>query len=236
MRRTLLILSLLTVACQSTREKNALIVKDRIEKLSSLSQWKPIKCQIKTELAAPQAQKYELAFPDEKELIENWDVSYDWTARHARCEVHPKPLTPVTANQRAFIEEAFCTLMQVFWVHSPFDDLKVLPTDIEDEETKVFLRQKEDTDLGLYLDKTNMSIETKTARKGTYSASYAPVGTKWLPSELKHETLTFKFVLKEFDWGDGENRAPPKSFWIYVGEQAAPSAHTQVQISDCQPY
>jgi hypothetical protein len=62
------------------------------------------------------------------------------------------------------------------------------------------------------------------------------VGNHWLPSELKHETVTFKFVMKDFEWEPAEFRSPPKSFWIYVGDQTAPTAHTEVSISDCQPY
>jgi|GEM_PF-2673571 len=235
MMRLLALFFLVTTACQTTHEKNAILLKDRIEKLQPLSEWKPIRCEVKTELAPQQAQKYIAAFPEEKEHIEDWDMTYEWTPRRSRCEIHPKALTPVTANQRAFMEEAFCTLMQVFWVHSPFDDLKVEPNNIEDHDKQVFLRQKEDSDLGLYLDKESMSFETKTARKGTYSAKYALHGTHWLPSEIKHETLTFKFLLKDFEWEDGI-RTPPKSFWIYVGDVGDATPHTQAQIGECKAY
>jgi hypothetical protein len=235
MKHWLVLVFLLTAACQTTREKNAIILKDRVEKLNSLSAWKPLHCQVKTELSGPQAQKYEVAFADEKELLENWDVTYDWIPRRTRCEAKPKPLTAMTANQRAFVEEAFCTLLQVFWVHSPFDELKVMPQDIEDSDTQIFLRQKEDSDIGIYLSKTDMKFETRTAHKGTYSARYAQVGKQWLPSELRHETPTFKFVLRDFEWSEDALRAPPKSFWIYVGDIAAPVAHTKVIIDSCQP-
>lgn len=225
-----------TVACQSAREKDAILLKDRIEKLSPLSHWTPLDCQVKTELAPQQAQKYMAAFPDEKEHIENWDVTYDWTALRSRCEVRPQPLTPASANQRAFMEEALCTLMQVFWVHSPFDDLKFDPNKMEDTDKQVFLRENDDSDVGLYLNKADVSFETKTRRKGTYSARYALAGGDWLPAEIKHETPLFQIQLRDFEWDPNSHRSPPKSFWLYVGDRSSPTPHTHVEVGECKPY
>jgi hypothetical protein len=224
----------LLLACQTTQEKNAIILKDRVDKLQSYQEWKPIRCELRTELSAPQSVKYRTVFADEKKLIDSGTVTYDWTAKHSRCEVHAKPLTPMTANQRTFVDQAFCTLLRAFWVHSPFDGLRVLPTDMIDQEKKIFLRQKEDSELGVYVDKEQFAIESQTAHKGTFSAHYEQhSGGAWVPSELRQDTTTFKFVLKDFEWDEGSTRTPPKSFWIYVGDSSMPEAHTKVHVENC---
>ena len=113
--------------CQSVQEKDAILLRDRVEKLQPLSKPRSLNCQLKAELSAPQAVKYRTAFPGEVKLVDDWEVTYDWKMRPAHCEVHAHPLTPATANQRAFIEEALCSLFKVFWAHSPFDGVRVTP-------------------------------------------------------------------------------------------------------------
>jgi hypothetical protein len=222
-------------ACQSAQEKDALILKERVDGLQRHGYFKPLRCEMKSELSAPQAQKYRTAFPEEQALVDEWTVVYEWLPRSGRCEVHANPLTPASANQRAFVEEALCTLMQVFWVHSPFDGLRVLPTDIVDQDEKIFIRQRENSDLGIYLDKKTYEMETLTAKNGTFHARYEKFGDHYLPANLEHKTVSFRFVLRDFEWSESSPQDPPKSFWIHVGEMdATPTPRTKLTLGECK--
>jgi hypothetical protein len=221
--------------CQSLQEKNALFLKERVERLQPKTSWTARRCEVKAELSAPQAVKYRTAFPDETGLLDNWQATYDWSSRESKCQIHVQPLTPLTANQRAFVEEAFCTLLQVFYVHSPFEGIRILPTDMIDQEGRLFLRQRADSEVGIYLDKAAMNIETQTARNGVYKASYVQHDNVWLPNEISHQSSLFSFVVRDIDWPDGDSRQPPKSFWIYLSEnnEASQTPHTKLEITNC---
>ena len=230
--KLLLIAGALALAgCQSIQEKDALLVKDRVEKLQPLSAARSLDCTLSTALSAPQAVKYRTAFSQETRLVDDWQVTYDWRLRPSRCEVHAHPLTPATANQRTFLEEALCTLFQVFWAHSPFDGIRVASKDIVDQDEMVFLKQKEKSEVGIYLAKQNFAIETRTAKKGTYSARYQQQGSVWRPVEMSHDTMTFQFAVKDIQWSqDGR----PTEFWIFVGDQGALQAHTRARDIVCR--
>ena len=222
---------ILLTACQTTQEKNAIILKSRVDALHK-PPFKPLRCEYRSELSPAQAQKYRTAFSDEAASIDDWNVVYEWLPRSRNCQVHAKPLTPVSANQRVFVEEALCTLMQVFWVHSPFDGLRILPTDVEDRDEQIFIRQKEDSDIGITFHKVDFTMETKTAKNGTLRAAYARVGDLFAPTSLEHQTTMYHFAVRDFEWGDAAE--PPKSLWINIGEmQAPPVPHTKLVLNQC---
>jgi hypothetical protein len=233
-RLFLLVTIFLVIGCQSAPERDVLIVKDRVEKLRALSSWKPVKCEMRAKIAGPEEVKYRTAFPDESSLLDDWQVIYDWRVRRTQCEVHVQPLTPATANQKTVVEGALCTLLQVFWVHSPFDGLKVTPTDIVDQDDTVFIRQKEESDLGIYLDKKNVNLMTRTAHRGILTAAYEQHGGEWYPKELGQETTSFKVVIKDFEWDFEKPRSSPKAFWIYVGDKTSLAAHSHLELVTCK--
>lgn len=221
------------IACQSVQEKNALILKDRVDKLHS-PYWRPMRCRYQAQLAASQLAKYKVAFADEQLLLDQFDVTYEWLPHSSKCSVHVTPLTPLTANQKAFVDQAMCTLVQVFFVRSPFDGLRVLPTDVIDKDDQILLAQRSDSDLGIYLSKKNFDLETRTARNGTLRAKYSQFGEKYLPQELSHQTASFNLVLKDFEWEQAGGRTVPKALTIAVGESVAePTPHTILHLKEC---
>src|ERR1700722_10146363 len=126
MLKYLLVLVVLLPACQTMQEKNLALIRDRADKLKPLSLWKPLRCKVSTHLTQPALARYKEMFPDEKGLSEV-GPDYTWRQFHSTCEITPDQHTPLTKNHQAFVETAFCLLLQVHFVHSPFDDLQFKP-------------------------------------------------------------------------------------------------------------
>lgn len=226
--------------CESAMKKNAELVAGRIRALNYLSNVQAFTCRVETSLSAPAMKKYLAEYPDEKRLIETWDESYQWEAHEGRCEIRPDHLTPLIANHRAFMEISFCTLMQVFWVNSPFDGLNILPNQIQDRDNQVFLQQSQDSDTGIYLDKAEFRLQTRTVHNGELAAHYekpkpTPLASFELPVRLSQKTDKYSLVLDRFNWSPLSTavRPFPASFWISIQTAKGLEAFSGVQISDC---
>jgi hypothetical protein len=127
-----------------------------------------------------------------------------------------------------------CVLMQVHWVNSPFDELKVGPDDIGERDGRVHIRAGGSEDLGLFVDPETVAVETRTKGRGVLRAAYTPVDGAWLPQKLVQRTAETDFVVDAIEWSDTYvgTRRMPSSLWISVGEDK-PVRHSQLVFNDC---
>ncbi|NJL25978.1 MAG: hypothetical protein HC902_12975 [Calothrix sp. SM1_5_4] len=221
--------------CQSTSHVN--LVRERAEKLKPLSTFRPAWCRVEARLTQPAAARYKEIFPDESDRLEA--LTFTWKARETFCEVTPLDRTPVSANYGAFVESAMCLLMQVHWVNSPFDELKIAPDTVEQRDGSVRLRTGggTDPDLGIFVEKEAFVVETRTKSRGRLRAEYVEMEGEWLPAKLSQDLNGKKFTVAEFDWAADKlsGRRMPKSLWISVGEETA-FRHSELVFHDCQNY
>lgn len=233
--RIILPVVLLLASCQTAQEKSVYIVKDRVEKLRPLSKWSRSWCQVETHLTQPAIARYRQMFPSEvdKILLSGW--TYTWRASEASCELKPSVESPAVKNHMSFMQDAFCMLLQVHFVNSPFDSLSVPASNFVMEEGKAHIIASGDPHLGIFLDPTNFVVETRTKSRGVLSAMYSQHEGEWLPSRLAQDMASYHLILDEIEYADVKisGRRQIKSFWISVGAEQ-PLKHTQVVLNNCQ--
>lgn len=231
--RILLSLSFLAlIGCQTISKDNKQLLRLRYGQLQPLSQFPVRTCEIETRLSEPTKQKYMASFPKEKKLIQAESWSYKWRVSESRCEITPQNSTPLVQSHRPIVNAAFCTLLQSYWVNSPFDGLNVEATDVKDREKDVFI-QVGAPEFGISIDRQDFLITTLTKSRGLLKAHYAEQLGQWLPDwmEMKLPKATLK--LDQFTYRDGlGKRNALENFWINVGEDDT-TAHTQVSIVMC---
>jgi hypothetical protein len=243
-KRTLFTVFLILTACQTTQEKNKALVRDRVEKLKTLSGWRATWCRVDAHLTQPALARYREMFPEESEKIDSDTWSYTWKARAGACEVTALETSPLAQNHRAFLEDAFCTLLQTHFVNSPFADLQVNGEGIVSApKDSVQIRTSPDPNLGLYLDPGTVTVETRTKARGTFRALYGEHSSQWLPDFIEQRTDKTIVVLDGFEYGNVPvgGRILPKSFWISVGDRSTPASkeafqHTRVELSNCRTF
>ncbi len=230
MFKALLLLGFLFLAaCQTAAQKNMALLNDRAEKLRPLSEWRSSWCRVEVEMTQPALARFKEMFPDENLATESW--AYNWKARENMCEVTPVDVSPATKSQQGFLNTAFCLLLQVHYVNSPFDELKIEPRDIESVKDVVHIASGADKDLGIYLPRERFVVETRTRSRGQLIAEYSENGGHWLPSRLEQRRGNTIFVVEDMQYAGA--RPWLESFWIAVGGEKA-LRQSQVKIKDCR--
>lgn len=232
----ILLLFLVLAGCQSIQEKNIGVLRDRAEKLKPLNTWHPTWCRVEAKLTQPALARYQEMLKVED--LGSDSLTYTWKARKSLCEILPLQQTDLAKNHKAFLETAMCTLLQVYFVNSPFADLPFKPEDVVSEGDRVHIRASQtNPDLGVYVDTKQVGIETRTKTRGTLTAVYAETDRQFLPKRIEQRVGATQIVLDEFEFGPTPvgGRRLPKSFWISAGEDKA-IQHTQIFLSDCQNF
>lgn len=224
---------LLTVGCTSIAKRNLQFVEERAEKLRHLSSYEPTWCRVEVKLTEPAAARYAQMFPEES--LNVGGLTYTWKASESRCEVTPLQKSKISENHKGFMEQAMCLLLHTHWINSPFDELKISPDNVEGSEKSVRLSSGSSPDLGVFLDRKEFLIETKTKSRGIFLARYASMDGQWQPQRIEHHSAGNTFVIDQFSYGRPSvtSRASLDGFWILLGTEQ-PFAHTQVMISDCR--
>jgi hypothetical protein len=216
--------------CQTAQQKSEALVADRASQLKHLSTYKPTWCQVETELTEPARARYENMFPTESAS----DLSFVWRARESTCELSPLKPSAIAKSQQAFLETSLCLLMQVHFVNSPFDELAMSPSDIRPVEPFAHIRAGQNPDLGIFLPRDSVTVETRTKTRGILRAEYASRNGVMLPSRLEQSLPSTQFVIEEIDYDMSGPRPLLKSFWISIGAEK-PLRHSQAVFRDCRP-
>lgn len=236
-------------ACQTAQQKNLDLLKDRVEKLRPLSSWRPSWCEVSVELTEPAKARFKEIFPNETDQITRADWAYTWSARENTCEIRALDIGPAAKSQKEFLDTAFCMLLQVHYVNSPFDELKVEPGDIvgltrlstvggdgavyADEEV-VHIQSGTDKDLGIYLPRNRMTVETRTRSRGMFVAEYSDIGGRWLPAHLEQRRGNLVFEMQDFKYAEAvKNRAMLESFWIKLSGDKT-FLQSKVLVKNCR--
>ena len=238
MRKWLWFFPLLVLGCQSVQEKNIAFVHQRADQLHALNTWSPTWCRIETHLTKPAQARYSELYPDEQSKLAEETWAYTWKARKASCEITAlEASSPMTKNHQAFLEAAFCTLLQTHWVNSPFAEMQVSSNDVVNDRDRVHIRVAPDSPLGIYLDPNSFSLQTKTKGRGTFTVLYTQHGEDWLPESLTQTTGKLVIRVDSLTYRDSRLNGRPElaSFWISVGD-TTPLQHTEVQLSNCANY
>ncbi len=236
MFRALFLLIFMT-GCQTTAQKNLNLFTDRSEKLRPLSKWQPTWCEVETHLTQPAAARYREMFPDEAGRLNGEPRIYTWKATQNSCEIIALVDSPLTKNHRAFLETALCVLLQAHWVNSPFAGLTLTSADLVTSDERVHIRTSPEPELGIYLDPSQFTLETRTKKRGVLSATYAESFGEWRPQSLEQTTAQSKILINELEFDSLRLGSRPllKSFWISVGEKKL-LQHSHVVLSSCQNY
>jgi hypothetical protein len=221
--------------CQFARVRALQLIEDRTHKLKPLSQWQPVTCQVDARLTAPSIERYRRRLVDQKELDSGGWI-FRWRAGESTCEVSTRDKNEVARTQRGLLDVALCTLLQVHWVNSPFDELNIVPEQVEWRDNVVRVHTSSRSELGLYLPTDQFVIETRTLSRGTFKASYGLVGNEWLPTRI--EVHSGKSILAldgfEYDSPGIAGRRMIKTAWLEVGEERS-TRQAQLVFTDCRP-
>lgn len=227
---TLLITS---VTCQTPQQRSVRLVEDRFAKLKSLSSYRSTWCNVEARFTQPALARYQQMFPKDVEKLSDSSLRYTWTARESSCEVVPAESTPLSQNHKAFMETALCMLLQVYFVNSPFDELAILPANIESLGKVTRIKTSDQSEVGIFLPHETFSVETRTKSRGVLTASYEQKAKVWLPSRLEQRRDGTLFVVDDLNYSAQSPREKLESFWISVGSEQS-LRHTHVTFSDCR--
>jgi hypothetical protein len=223
-----LIIFLALAACQTAQQRSEKLVAKRMAQLKPLSSWRPLWCQVDTELTEPAKARYEEMFPSESAS----DLSYVWRSRESSCEITPMKPSAIAKSQQAFLETALCLLMQVHYVNSPFDELAV--AEIEPQGELTHIRTGANSELGIFLPPDLPTVETRTKSRGVLRAEYAGQGGMMVPKRLEQRLHETSFVIDDIVYDTSGAKPLLKSFWIEVGAEK-PLRHSQAFFRDCRP-
>jgi hypothetical protein len=241
MLRVLSVVAVLVLAgCQSLKEKNIELIQDRADKLKPLMTFKPTWCRLETKLTEPAKARYREMFPEDVDKLGDATLNYTWKARKYNCEITPLDSSELTKNHQGFLETAICTLLQVYWVNSPFEELQMVPRDIKNEKDgRIHIEGSMiDKELGVYLDPVNFNMDTRTKSRGVLKAVYGQVQGQWLPVKLEQVTAKADLVVDEIEYETVPvgGRKLVKSLWISVGDKDQVMQHTQVLFTGCRNF
>lgn len=227
--RNFLFFFLALAACQTAQQRSEKLVMKRAAQLKHLSSWRPMWCQVDTELTEPAKARYEEMFPSESAS----DLSYVWRSRESSCEITPMKPSAIAKSQQAFLETALCLLMQVHFVNSPFDELAMASSDIEPVGELTHIRSGANADLGIFLLPDVPTVETRTKSRGILRAEYAEQAGVLLPKRLEQNRMGTLFVVDDIVYDLSAARPQLKSFWMEAGTET-PLRHSQAQFRDCR--
>jgi hypothetical protein len=227
----------LLTGCQTAQQKRLNLVRERISQLKPLAAWPSLKCDIEAHLTQPALARYEQMFAGEaKSISGDGVVSFGWRASESTCELKMRDRSAFSKSYKSLLNDVLCTLLQVHWVNSPFDELAIGRDDVmEGPDGKTRIRLGRGDSQGLFLDPKAVAVETHTGGKGVLRAIYARVDGRWLPAKLSQETGKVEISLDEFEWSDVyvEGRRMIHSFWLSVGE-GEPLQHSKLVFSNCR--
>lgn len=231
----LLLAATTLTGCQTAAQRRVSLLKDRVDKLKPLSHFQPLTCQIEAELTAPARARYAALYPEDVAVIEEPHLEFVWHARRDASDLTASSPSAFMRNFAQFIGPAIKMLLQVYWVHSPFDDLRVRPEDvIEASDGRVFLRTEEGKSFGLYLSDQRFELETRTKGHGQLSAEYALNKTDWLPIRMEQDFGPTQLILDRFEWAEVPvvGRRVISAVWLKAGQGKALD-HAHLFFKDC---
>lgn len=223
------------VGCQTARLRDVELVKDRILKLKPLSDYRSTVCELEVEPTEPARARFEEMFPGETKKLKADDWAFKWRQWESRCEIVPSGAarkSPVIREEQQFLASSLCILAQIFFVNSPFDELTYGPEDIQSMESGVRIGPQK-SEVGIFLDRQDFNVTTRTKARGELSAQYKLVDGDWLPVQMIHSMTDYKIELSEIEYGDRvAGRRMPRSLLFSVGRERA-LAHSRVSIRNC---
>ncbi len=229
-------LATLTVGCQSASKKNIEFLSERVKQLKPLSRWAPLECELEATLTEPARARYQQMLGQEKPQE---STRYLWRGRETVCEIlAPQSKSKQTDAQKPLLESSICLLMQVHWVNSPFDELKVDLERLNKVEDQLHVPTGDDPELGIFLNKNDFTLQTRTKSRGVLFAQYQEVNGIWAPIRLEQRLAGSRIVVDEMTYAqEAKPGARPqlKSFWISVGAEQA-FKHSYVEMQGCKPY
>lgn len=233
MHKYILFFSLLfgLVACQTPAQKRMRLLEDRVAKLRPLSTFTPQRCEVSAEFTEPAAARYREMYGSSPNAL-----AYTWVAREGSCSVRAHDRSAASLNYQGFLETSFCLLLQTHWVNSPFDELALSEDRLKENDARVQLMTSEDPSLGLLLDWTGFTLETRTRTRGELKATYSNAAGEWLPERLEQDLPSkTKVVLTGFEWSEKRigKRRELSGFWISAGEKET-FKHSHVRVGECR--
>lgn len=219
---------LLLAGCAHQRDVS--LVRDRIEKLQPLSKYTSTVCDVETQPTQPALARFAQMYPKDIDKVRSEAWTFKWRQWESRCEISPVPgssSNPVTKAQLGFVEASFCLLGQIFFVNSPFDEIKLGPDDVKREGNMIKLG-------GVDLDPGDFVIHTHTSSRGEFTARYRQESGEWLPDRMEHKPENMEILLDQIEYGEriGQRRVL-KSMMLSVGTER-PVPHSQLIVRNCQ--
>jgi hypothetical protein len=234
LRISLLVFVVLT-GCQFAQRRALGLIEDRTQKLKGLSQWQPVSCLIEARLTSPSVEHYKRLLPQEKNL-DSGGWTFRWRARETTCEVTTSASGEAARTQKGLMDTALCTLLQVHWVNSPFDELKIEPEQVDLKDNLVRVRAPARPELGLYLPTDRFVVETRTRARGNFQATYAWLENEWLPKRIEVRSEKTVLALDDFEYDQLKigGRRMIKTVWLELGEDRS-LRQAQLIFSECRP-
>ncbi len=235
----LILLAVLLGGCAHQSDVN--LVKDRMLKLQPLSKYTSTVCDVETQPTQPALARFAQMYPKEVEKLQSDAWTFKWRQRESSCEITPVVGTaksPVVKAQMGFVEAAFCLLGQIFFVNSPFDDIKLGPDDVVRQRDEagdwVHIREKGKGNLGYFLDRKDFLIVTRTKSRGEFAAHYKQFDSEWLPDRMEHKPENMQILLDQMEYGERVgSRRTLRSLMLSVGTER-PMPHSQLIVRNCQ--
>lgn len=237
LRACSLVFALLIAGCQFAQRRAMDLLEDRVQKLKPLSQWQPLWCDLEVKLTAPAVEHYKTMYPKEVETLSKPSWPFTWKAREANCEVTALLSGEAVSTQKGLLDTALCTLLQVHWVNSPFDELQVAPEQVDLSDNQVRIKTSSNPELGIFLPTDQFVVETKTKSRGNFRASYSLVDQDWLPKRIEVKTEKTILALDEIEFSESRisGRRSIKSAWLELGEDTS-LRQAQINFGNCQPF
>lgn len=223
--------------CQFAQRRATDLVNDRVQKLKPLSQWQPVWCDLEVKPTAPAIEHYKSMYPKEAETLSQEIWPYTWKAREASCEVTALLSGEAVTTQKGLLETALCTLLQVHWVNSPFDELNLTPEQIELSDNIVHIKTNSNSSRGIFMPTDQFAVETRTKSRGNFKATYVQVDQEWQPKRIENRNEKTVLALDDFEFDESRigGRRMLKSVWLELGEETS-LRQAQIFFGKCQPF
>lgn len=224
------------IGCVSQQQKDFEFVQNRVDQLRGLEKWPATVCEIEA-LPTPSAlARYVQLNPAEARRLKPEVWSFKWRQTESRCEIASSSKLKAVEMQKGIVQAAMCLPLQVFFINSPFDEVRIAASSVSREERLIHIGDKPGSHLGYYLDTTNTTVLTRTQSKGELSAHYADAGGEWLPDSIEQNTEALKILLDGFNYSSMriKDRRMLESLWISVGTDTA-RRHSQILVKNCAP-
>jgi hypothetical protein len=88
--------------------------------------------------------------------------------------------------------------------------------------------------LGIFLDRQEFNVLTRTKARGELSAAYRLIEGDWMPVQMAQSMTDYKIEFSEIEYGDRvSGRRMPSRLLLSVGREKA-FAHSRVVIRNCE--